>query len=182
MITEQDQHEDPEYGLDSRYQSEEEKNSEAVLLMEARLDKMKNLSHGDIAAAKLMQLKLQMDEYLTRPLCEEKGYFLSFLKSYIDIIYKRKSSFASDMDINATRLSQIVNQHREPSTEFFRRLMIHSEKIYERICNFDPKIWYELYYQENLCRMMADQDHWRPQVEEHVTVSEPVSPSYGKKK
>jgi hypothetical protein len=54
--------EDAEYGLDSRYKSKKERESEAASLMEARLMRIKNLSKDQINRAKLMQLKLKMEE------------------------------------------------------------------------------------------------------------------------
>lgn len=56
--------EDVEYGIDSRYQSLKEKKSESVLLMKARLNRMKNLSKEQVMRAKLLQLKLKMENYL----------------------------------------------------------------------------------------------------------------------
>lgn len=52
--------EDPEYGLDSRYTSKKESESEATALMEARLMRMRDLSPEQIVRARLMQLKLRM--------------------------------------------------------------------------------------------------------------------------
>lgn len=59
-----DQIEDPEYGLDSRFKSSKERESESALLMEARLSRMKKLSKDQIIRAKLMQLKLKTEEPL----------------------------------------------------------------------------------------------------------------------
>lgn len=52
-----------EYGLDSRFKSNEEHESESALLMEARLARMKKLSKDQIIRAKLMQLKLKMEDH-----------------------------------------------------------------------------------------------------------------------
>lgn len=51
--------EDPEFGIDSRHLSTAERNSEATLLMAARLDRIKSLSQEDIDRVKLMQSKLK---------------------------------------------------------------------------------------------------------------------------
>jgi len=51
--------EDAEYGVDSRYKSNKERESDATALMEARLTRMKNLSKDQIIRAKLVQLKLK---------------------------------------------------------------------------------------------------------------------------
>ena len=54
-----------EYGVDSRYISVKERNEEAANLMEARLNRMKNLPKEQIVKAKLVQLKLKMDAYIS---------------------------------------------------------------------------------------------------------------------
>ena len=58
---------DIEYGVDSRYTSKNEQETAATALMEARLKRMKNLSNEQIVKAKLMQLRLKMEEYLKNP-------------------------------------------------------------------------------------------------------------------
>jgi len=50
---------DTEYGVDSRYKSEEEKETESKSLMEARLLRIKNLSEKQIEDAKNLQIKLK---------------------------------------------------------------------------------------------------------------------------
>lgn len=160
--------EDPEFGLDSRYESRAESESEATLLMEARLNRMKNLSKEDIVRAKLMQLKLQMENYVKQPICDSRNYFSEFLKSYIDAIYSKRNVFAKDIDITAVSLSQVINNHREPKDEFIRKLMIHSEKVYSNICDFSKKTWYEVYFHEKICDTMSSQQEWRPKIEKQV--------------
>jgi hypothetical protein len=58
---------DVEYGIDSRYKSGLESVSEAKALMEARLRRMKMLSKDQITKAKLLQLKLKMEEFINHP-------------------------------------------------------------------------------------------------------------------
>ena len=58
---------DPEFGVDSRYASNLEKVADSVALMQARLDRLKNLSKEQIIHAKLIQLKLKMEDYLSKP-------------------------------------------------------------------------------------------------------------------
>ncbi|MFO7614004.1 MAG: hypothetical protein R6W71_05120 [Bacteroidales bacterium] len=165
---------DAEYGVESRYGSSKERESEAVSLMEARIKKMKGLSGEDIIRAKLMQLKLKMEDYLTKSAYVHRNYFSEFLKMYIDTIYLKRSSFADDIDITPVLLSQIINNHREPNEEFFKKLMIHSEKVFGNVCEFQSQIWYQVYYREKLNNTLSTQDSWRPQIEEHVRISEPL--------
>ena len=48
---------DPEFGVDSKYKSNKEKKQDSVTLMQARLDRMKNLPKEQVIRAKLLQLK-----------------------------------------------------------------------------------------------------------------------------
>ena len=163
-----------EYGIDSRYASKKESVSEATVLMEERLNKMKNLSRDQIMRAKLMQLKLKMDEYIQDPLCDDRNYFLEFLKTYIDTIYSKRSGFANDIDITPIRLSQVINNHREPKDDFIMRLMIHSEKVYKNICDFPNKSWYQVYFNEKICDTMSNEEKWRTRIEKHVKITESI--------
>ncbi|MBK8388510.1 MAG: hypothetical protein IPL23_04145 [Saprospiraceae bacterium] len=165
---------DSEFGLDSRYQSKKEYQSEATSLMEARLRRMKNLSKDQIIHAKLMQLKLKMEDYLKQPIYNNRHYFSEFLESYVDTIYSKRSIFAKDIDITPAKLSQVLNNHRDPSDEFILKLMIHSEKVYENICDFQKKTWYQVYFHEKICDTMSRQAEWRPEIEMHVKLSETI--------
>lgn len=166
--------EDAEFGLDSRYKSEKERESEALSLMEARLMRMKNLSKEQINRAKLMQLKLRMEEYLKQPVYDNQNHFSNFLKTYIDTIYATRNKFAEDMNITPIRLSQVINNHREPKDEFIMKLMIHSEMVYKNICDFPKKTWYKVYFHEKICDTMSSQDKWRPKLEKHVKFSKTI--------
>lgn len=163
-----------EYGVDSRYASAKERESEAVALMEARIKKMKGLTAEEIMRAKLMQLKLKMEECLIKSAVDQSNLFSEFLKIYIDTIYSKRSGFADDIDITPVLLSQIINNHREPGSEFFQKLMIHSEKMFRSVCEFQPQIWYQIYYQDKLHHTLATLDTWKPQIEAHVRISEPL--------
>ena len=167
--------EDAEYGVDSRYNSTKERESDATALMEARLSRMKNLSKDQIIRAKLLQLKLKMEEYLKNPVYDNRNYFSEFLESYVDAIYAKRSGFAEDIDIAPVSLSQVINNHREPKEEFMMRLMIHSEMVYKNVCEFHKKTWYQVYFHEKICDTMSNQEKWRPEVEKHVKLSESIT-------
>jgi hypothetical protein len=167
--------EDAEYGVDSRYGSDKERKSDATALMEARLVRMRNLSKDQIIRAKLLQLKLKMEEYLKNPVYDNRNYFSGFLGSYIDAIYSKRSLFAKDIDIAPVSLSQVINNHREPNEEFILRLMIHSEKVYQNVCEFQKQTWYQVYFHEKICDTMYNQEKWRPEVEKHVRLNERIT-------
>jgi len=160
-----------EYGVDSRYTSKKDREADGKALMEARLKRMENLSEDQIARAKLLQLKLKMEEYISKPVYQDYNFFTEFLTTYIDTIYSKRSNFAKDIDITPILLSKVINNHREPRDEFMMRLMIHSEKTYKNVCEFHKKTWYQVYFHEKICDTMSSQDRWRPKVEKHVNVS-----------
>ena len=163
---------DVEYGIDSRYKSDLESVSEATALMEARLRRMKLLSNDQITKAKLLQLKLKMEEFINHPVYDNHNHFSNFLKFYIDSIYSKRSIFAKDINVDPVSLSQVINNHREPKDEFILRLMIHSEKVYKDVCSFNKKIWYQIYFNNKICEIMAKQEQWQPEIEKQVRVSE----------
>lgn len=163
---------DVEYGIDSRYKSDLESVSEATALMEARLRRMKLLSNDQITKAKLLQLKLKMEEFINHPVYDNHNHFSNFLKFYIDSIYSKRSIFAKDINVDPVSLSQVINNHREPKDEFILKLMIHSEKVYKDVCSFNKKIWYQIYFNNKICEIMAKQEEWQPDIEKQVRISE----------
>ena len=163
--------EDAEYGVDSRYKSDKERESDATDLMEARLNRMRKSSKDQIIRAKLLQLKLKMEEYIKNPVYDNRNYFSEFLEFYVDTIYSKRSVFAKDIDIAPVSLSQVINNHREPKADFIMKLMIHSEMAYKNVCEFHKKTWYQVYFQEKICNTMSSQEKWRPEIEKHVRLS-----------
>ena len=55
------------------------------------------------------------------------------------------------------------------------KLMIHSEKVFEKVGEFNNKTWYQIYFHEKLCDIMARQDTWRPKIEKQVKFSEMIA-------
>ncbi len=164
--------EDAEYGIDSRYTSKKEQEQEALQLMQARLNRMKNLSKEQLLRAKLMQLKLKMEDYTKNIYKSNEEHFSQFLASYIDAIYTKRIDFARDINVSPNFLSKIINKHREPKEEFLLKLMIHSEKVFRNVGKFHEKTWYDIYYHEKFCELMRNQKKWRSEIEKKVKVSE----------
>ena len=167
-------HVDSEFGVDSRYKKIEEKEYDSVALMQARLERMQNLSKEQILRAKLLQLKLKMENYLQEPVYDSQNHFARFLETYIDAIYSKRSDFAEDINVTPNFLSKVINSHREPKEEFILKLMIHSEKVFKKVGEFHNQTWYQIYFHEKLCDTMSSQDKWRPKIEQQVKVTESV--------
>lgn len=163
---------DPEFEVDSKYKSNKEKKQDSVALMQARLDRMKHLPKEQVLRAKLLQLKLKMENYLKEPIYDDQNHFAHFLETYVDIMYSQRKVFANDINVTPVFLSKIINSHREPKEEFILKLMIHSEKVFEQVGEFHKKIWYQIYYHQKICNTMVNQDKWRPKIEKQVRISE----------
>lgn len=164
---------DPEYGVDSRYSTAKEREQDAVALLEGRLEKIKKLPREQILRARLLQLKLQMENYLKVSVADKivndkQNHFASFVASYVDTLYSKRSAFAKDISITPVFLSQVINSHREPKEEFILKLMIHSEKVFKHVGEFQKQTWYEVYLHEKLSDTMSNQHTWRPKIEKQV--------------
>lgn len=164
-----------EFGIDSRYKTKKEREQDSIALMQARLERMKNLPKEQILRAKLLQLKLKMEDYLKAPVYDNQNHFAQFLGFYVDTIYSKRIDFAKDINVTANFLSKIINSHREPKEEFILKLMIHSEKAFEHVGEFHKKTWYQVYFHEKLSDTMASQEKWRPEIEKQIKLPELTS-------
>lgn len=166
---------DSEFGIDSRYKTKKEREQDSIALMQNRLERMKNLPKDQILRAKLLQLKLKMEDYLKKPVYDNQNHFAQFLEFYVDTIYSKRIDFAKDINVTANFLSKIINSHREPKEEFILKLMIHSEKAFEHVGEFHKKTWYQVYFHEKLCDTMSSQEKWRPEIEKQIKLTELIS-------
>lgn len=162
---------DAKYGVDSRYVSKKERLADGNVLMEARIKRLKNVPESQVIRAKLLQLKFSMEAFIQNPVLGDQNHFTDFVKTYIDTIYTKRVHFAKDINITPVRLSQVLNNHREPKEEFILRLIIHSERTYEKICDFNKNTWFQVFYHQKINNTMSNQKQWRLEVEKHVKIS-----------
>lgn len=78
------------------------------------------------------------------------------------------------INVTPVFLSQVINRHREPKEEFILKLMLHSEKAFKGISDFQKKVWYQVYFHEKLCDTMASQEKWGPAIEKQMKLSEAI--------
>ena len=109
----------------------------------------------------LLQLKYQMNDYLSTGSPNDIYNFGFFLKEYINILNKKDKDFAEEIDIEPSKLSQIINRHRKPNEEFIIRLELHSNK------NFPAIMWYKLLEKEKEQEIINDIEI-RNQQKKHV--------------
>jgi transcriptional regulator with XRE-family HTH domain len=113
----------------------ERKESDAYL-NEMRIKKRKDITPAQLLLARLLQLKYQMEDYLTNDSYDLTHSFASYLREYLNSLNKKNKEFAKDIDIDETELSQILNNHRKPSEKLIIRLEIHSNKTIPAITWF----------------------------------------------
>jgi hypothetical protein len=116
--------------------SPEEKKQSDADLREIRNKLRSKVTPKQMLLSRLLQLKYQIEDYLKNPNYDAERSFGFFLRSYLDTLGKKHKEFASDISINETELSQILNQHRNPSEKIIIRLEIHSNKIIPAITWF----------------------------------------------
>jgi plasmid maintenance system antidote protein VapI len=113
-------------------------------LREARARAQSEMSDKDRLTLKLMQLKFKMEDYLEGESFDPKLTFSYFLKEYVGILNKKRKSFAQDIDIDETELSQLINRHRHPNDNIMVRLEIHSNNSISAVT------WYRLVEKEKV--------------------------------
>ncbi|MDE2392705.1 MAG: hypothetical protein KGM03_03210 [Cytophagales bacterium] len=165
---------DPESLLDSRDSSRVDEEKELKALSKARAIRKRNLGAHDIMRARLLQLKLKMEEFLSSNSNSTKSQFPVFLEYYVDTIYPKRKLFAQDIDVNPISLSQVINNHREPKEEFILRLIIHSEKVFKNVCHFQSNTWLEVFLKDKFMETISSEKKWRKEEGKHVRVFELV--------
>lgn len=165
---------DPESLLDSRASSRVDEEKELKALSKARAIRKRNLEAHDIMRARLLQLKLKMEEFLSSNSNSTKSQFPVFLEFYVDTIYPKRKLFAQDIDVNPISLSQVINNHREPKEEFILRLIIHSEKVFKNVCHFRSNTWLEVFLKDKFMETISSEKKWRKEEGKHVKVFELV--------
>lgn len=67
-----------EFGIDSRYENQKDKNLESTRLMEERVKRLKKLPPEQVIKAKLLQLKYKMEDYLSKTMDDNQSHFTRF--------------------------------------------------------------------------------------------------------
>jgi|SRR6185437_12617963 len=86
----------------------------------------------------LLQLRYLMEDYIQLDAANKEASFSYFLKEYIDRLNKKSKEFATEISIDPSQLSQVINNKRRPSEILIFRLEIHSNR------NFPAMMWFKL--------------------------------------
>lgn len=108
----------------------------------ARQKTQSKLSEETRLAAKVLQLKLKIDEYLKQDKFDPRMTFSLCLGEYVKLQDKKHKIFAQEIDIKEAELSLFINNHRIPPEYIIIRLEIHSNN------NIPANWWYKLIEKE----------------------------------
>lgn len=159
---------DPEYGVESRPSNSKEEFKESSELLNLRLKNLGKLSSDQVRLAKLLQLRLKMEEFVKDYSCKKLKGFSGFLKTYTSLNYSKQKQFAKDINISPVLLSQVINQHRKPGEILIKRLTLHSEKVFANVGGIDHQLWFRVYYQDEICENIENQKEWKEKQSKYV--------------
>jgi len=117
-------------------------------LNEALARQKEKTSEKEKLYASLMQMRFQMEDYVSSNSYNEQLSFSYFLRRYIKLRYKANKQFAMDINIEATELSLILNNHRLPSEKTIVRLELHSA--------IPAVVWYKLVEKQKVYELTTD--------------------------
>lgn len=106
-------------------EKEEADNSLSALRKKA----IASMSEGQILSMELISLKYQMEDYIKSNDYSSENTFGNYIKRYAKIIERKKYELASDLGIDETRFSQIINGHLLPSEKLVYRLEYHCNHL-----------------------------------------------------
>ena len=132
--------------------SAKKKDSQAI----SNLKKAKRLNSTEMneIISALLRFKFKIEDYLNSEEFDQNISFSACLKEYIQLIEKKHKEFASDINMQQTELSQILNKHRKPPHGFVVRLEIHSNGT------IPAKYWCKILDKENEFELLNDPKVW----------------------
>lgn len=119
-------------------------------LAEARKKYREQAAMKEYLKANLLQLRLQLQDYVKSEQYDPNKRFGEFLKAYLVITNKKSNEFAGEINIHETLVSQLINNHREPNEDIMVRLEIHSNN------NIPAHYWYMLVQKEKINQLKTD--------------------------
>lgn len=82
--------------------------------------------------------KFLIEDHIKSDKFNKDFFFGYFLKEYIVRLEKKNNRFASEINVDPTELSQVINRRRRPTEKLIFRLEIHSNRI------FPAPVWFKL--------------------------------------
>ena len=120
---------------------------------------VKKLTGGKRLSLAVLQLKLQLKDYIQNNEFNPELTFGHFLKQNVNLLDIKRKQFADEISIDATPLSQFINQHRRPPEYMAICLEIHSN-------NSIPAIyWFKLVEKQRAHELKTDKELRRKELE-----------------
>ncbi|WP_231512833.1 hypothetical protein [Aureispira sp. CCB-QB1] len=109
--------------------TEEEKEKATEKLLAFRFKLLQEQSEKERIYSDLLRFKYQMEDYIENSIYIDGKSFGKHLEEYTRILNRTKKKLSEDLDIHYTRLSQIINDKKEPNIELTYRLEKHSGNL-----------------------------------------------------
>jgi predicted transcriptional regulator len=129
--------------------TEKEKKEEKEFFQERR-KKFANRTHQQQIYDKLLQLKFQLEDYISSNQYQDVLNFSYFLNEYVNRQNKKDKDFAAEIDIKPAVLSQYLNNYRKPPEKIVFRLELHSNGMIPAVA------WYKLLQKDKEHEIMTD--------------------------
>jgi transcriptional regulator with XRE-family HTH domain len=113
-----------------------------------RLKTKGKISDNDKLRLRFLRLKFQINSFLN---AQKSDYSFSFfLALYIKCLGLNGKTFADEISLQPSELSQILHNRRDPNEKIMMRLEIHSNY------NFPAPLWYEVLAKQKALELMND--------------------------
>lgn len=109
----------------------------------------KKISEEDKLRLRFLRLKFEINKFLDAQ--QSDCLFGSFLSIYMDCLDLNGKTFAEEISIQPSELSQILHNRRDPSVKILMRLEIHSNY------NFPAPLWYEVLAKQKSFELKNDE-------------------------
>lgn len=113
-------------------------------LKAARLRVQQTASDNSRLAARLLQLRYRLEDYINSEKYDPRKRFGNFLKAYIETVDKKRREFGHEIHLHESQLSQLISNTREPNESIIIRLELHSNK------NIPAEYWFRLLQKEKI--------------------------------
>jgi regulator of replication initiation timing len=121
-------------------------------LAEARKKTQMAMTENDRLELRLWQLRFRLENYIESKEYDPTKTFAYFLKEYADRLIINRKTFAEEISIDETLLSQLINMDQFPPDYLAIRLEIHSNKI------IPADFWYRLVEKEKTHHIKTDKE------------------------
>ena len=119
-------------------------------LAKARKKGQEEMSEETRIELNLLSLRFRIEDYINKKDFDPTKTFSSFFKRYVELLETKRKDFASQISIDESLLSQLVNGHRMPPEYVVIRLEIHSNNI------IPANYWFKLVEKQREHQLITD--------------------------